>query len=378
MAMNGLAVLLVSKQTLSYGQAGIVAAALAVAVAVAAPRRARAADRLGPRRVLLWSAVAHPSAIGLFLLLAGVDAGPVALTVAAALIGATMPPLTSVMRALWPVLVESRLLPAAYSLESSGAELCFISGPVVVAGLAATAGPEWALAASGLLASVGSAMLAALPVVRQVGGDVTTERHLVGPLVSPVVRTALLTLLLVGVGFGVTEVTVLAFVDEHGQARSVAGVVLALWSFGSMVGGLLYGALHPQVRASRQLPALVLLVGVGAALPSLAQSTVGLTLLVMVYGAAIAPFFACNALVVGEAAPTGTVTEAFAWCSSMVFAGAAIGTAAAGRVIDASGAHVAFRVSAVAGLLTVVVTLVGLSASSRSARRADTASEGGW
>lgn len=378
LSMNGLAVLLVAKQTLgSYGQAGLTSAALAVAFAVAAPQRARAADRLGPRRVLLWAAVTHPACILLFLGLALADSGMLPLAAAAALIGVTVPPLGSVMRAMWPLVVDPRVLPAAYSLESASVELCFITGPLLVAGLAATGFTGSALLASALFASVGAAVLAATPFVRQAAGDAESRRHLLGPLVSPVVRTALLTLVLVGVGFGATEVCVLAFVEERGQPRSVAGVVLALWSVGSMVGGLLYGALHPQVGASRQLPVLVVLVGLGAALPGLAGSTLVLSLLVLLYGSAIAPFFACNALVVGEAAPAGTVTEAFAWSSSMVFAGAALGTAVAGRVIDGQGAHVAFRIAAASGVLTVLVTLLGLGRSARVRRRAERVPEGG-
>jgi MFS family permease len=379
LAMNGLALLLVAKQALgSYGQAGLVSAALAVAFAVAAPQRARAADRLGPSRVLLWSAVAHPCSIALFLLLAAAHAPEAGLLATAALIGVTVPPLGSVLRALWPaVVVDPLLLPAAYSLESAAVELCFIVGPLLVAGVAAVTHPGVALAISAVLAGAGSFVLAAVPFVRDVGraGD-DRPRHLAGPLVSPVVRLALVLLLLVGAGFGSTEVCVIAFVEEHGQPRSVAGVVLAVWSLGSMLGGLLYGSLQLRHRPVRQLPWFVGFVGVGAALPVLAHSTLVLGLVIFVYGTAIAPFFSCNALVVGEAAPEGTVTEAFAWNSSMVFGGAALGSAVAGRVIDAAGAHVAFRVGAVSGLLTVLVTLAVLLRGAR-ARRAESAPEDG-
>jgi MFS family permease len=378
LAMNGLALLLVAKQALgSYGQAGLVSAALAVAFAVAAPQRARAADRLGPRRVLLWSAVAHPVSIGLFLLLAAGHAPEVGLLATAALIGVTVPPLGSVLRALWPVVVDPLLLPAAYSLESAAVELCFIVGPLLVAGVAAITHPGVALVISAVLAGVGSFVLASVPFVRDVGRAAEDHpRHLAGPLVSPVVRLALVLLLLVGAGFGSTEVCVLAFVEEHGQPRSVAGVVLAVWSLGSMLGGLLYGSLQLRHRPLRQLPWFVGFVGIGAALPVLAHSTLVLALVIFVYGTAIAPFFSCNALVVGEAAPEGTVTEAFAWNSSMVFGGAALGSAVAGRVIDEAGAHVAFRVGAVSGLLTVLVTLAVVLRSAR-ARRAESAPDDG-
>jgi hypothetical protein len=61
----------------------------------------------------------------------------------------------------------------------------------------------------------------------------------------------------------------------------------------------------------------------------------------------------------------------------MVFAGAALGTAVAGHVIDADGAQVALRVAALSGLLTVFVTVAGMALSARSRRARDRLAEGG-
>jgi predicted MFS family arabinose efflux permease len=77
------------------------------------------------------------------------------------------------------------------------------------------------------------------------------------------------------------------------------------------------------------------------------------------YGFTIAPFFSCNSWLLGAAAPTGTTTEAFAWNSSMIFGGAAIGTAVAGTLAEHSGPTAALLVTSVAGALTVVTSLAG-------------------
>jgi predicted MFS family arabinose efflux permease len=75
------------------------------------------------------------------------------------------------------------------------------------------------------------------------------------------------------------------------------------------------------------------------------------------YGSTIAPFMACNSVLLGAAAPRGTTTEAFAWSSSMIFGGVAIGTSAAGALIDRYGSTAGLVVTAVAGGLTLAVSL---------------------
>ena len=77
------------------------------------------------------------------------------------------------------------------------------------------------------------------------------------------------------------------------------------------------------------------------------------------YGMTIAPFFSCNSWLLGEAAPAGTTTEAFAWNSSMIFGGAAIGTALAGTLAQSTGPTAALCVTSAAGLLTFVTSLTG-------------------
>ncbi|MGB8650380.1 MAG: MFS transporter [Mycobacteriales bacterium] len=363
LGMTGLALLLLVRgATGSYADAGLVSACYAVAFAIGAPGRARSADRRGPSRVLLACAIGHPLAFVLVIVLAQLHAPVLAVAAAAALVGMTVPPLGSVMRALWGQLLEGRQLATAYSLESVVVELCFVAGPLLVAVLAAGIDPAAAVAASAACAGLGALALSRVPVVLATAPHALRPVHVAGPLVSPVVRACLLNVLWIGVGFGTIEVGVLAFVEERGSARATAGLVLAVWSLGSVLGGLLYGGLHLRASAARQLPLLVTAVGVGACLPVLAPGVVALALLLMLSGSTIAPFSACNSVLLGSAAPPGTVTEAFAWNGSMIFGGAAAGTALAGVLVDAHGARAAFVATAVSGVLTWLSSLLGVRA----------------
>ncbi len=75
------------------------------------------------------------------------------------------------------------------------------------------------------------------------------------------------------------------------------------------------------------------------------------------YGLAIAPFSACNSVLLGGSAPPGTVTEAFAWNSSMMFGGAALGAAVAGLLVEGSGVAPALGVTAATGVAALLLCL---------------------
>ncbi|MCW2616590.1 MAG: major facilitator superfamily 1 [Frankiales bacterium] len=180
-----------------------------------------------------------------------------------------------------------------------------------------------------------------------------------GPLASATVRRLLLTVAGVGTGFGAIEVAMPAYAEVEGARPAAAGVLLAVWSVGSIVGGLVYGGLHLRTPHARQLPVLVTAMAVGTALPVLAAAWSAGTPALMggalfLYGLTIAPFSACNSVLLGEAAPVGTATEAVAWDSSMIFGGAALGSGLAGVLAERSGPAAALTVTAVAGVLTVV------------------------
>ncbi len=356
-AMTGLAsLLLVSGQTGSFATAGAVSAAFSLAFAVGSPTLARIADRRGPVRVLLACSVLHPLLLGGLAVAARAQAPTAVLLLAGALAGASFPPVGSVMRALWGALARGRQLVTAYSLESVAVEVSFVSGPAIVALIVLFASPFVALLFSAGCVLVGGVGLARSSAVRAVRPHPEAVHSAMGPLASGAVRALLLTVLFVGVGFGALEVAVPAFAQDEGH-RATAGVLLAMWSLGSMVGGLIYGGAHLMVPPVRQLPWLVSGLALTGLLPVLAPSTVVMGLVLFAYGLTIAPYFSCNSLLLGEHAPSGTTTEAFAWHSSMIFGGAALGAAAAGYLVQHVAIAAALGVTGAAGVLTLLSAL---------------------
>jgi predicted MFS family arabinose efflux permease len=360
LGMTGLAILLlVRASTGSYAAAGAVSAAYAIAFAVGSPGRARSADRQGPVRVLLRCGLTHPVALLALAVLAEQSAPVVLLALIAIGAGLTAPPLGAVMRALWGQLVQGPALATAYSLESVAVELCFVVGPGLTALAVAVSGPAAAMATSGAMTLIGGVGLARSRAVRAVRPHPDAAHSLAGPLTSRAVLSLLLTVVWIGAGFGAVEIAMPAFAEAHGSRPAAAGVLLAIWAAGSMAGGLLYGGLAPSRPPAQQLPWLVTALAVGGSLPLLAQGRGTMAVALFAYGFTIAPFFSCNSWLLGAAAPAGTTTEAFAWNSSMIFGGAAIGTALAGALAEHSGPTAALAVTSVAGLLTVVTSLAG-------------------
>jgi len=357
---TGLALLLLTRQsTGSYAAAGVVAAAYASSFAVFAPVRARRADRDGPRPVLLACAVLHPAVLGGLVLLAHVGAGAVVLAAAAVAAGATVPPLGGVMRALWGQLVPAEALPTAYSLDAVVIELCFVGGPLLVAGLTAVSGPAAAVLVAGALVLSGGVWLALTPALRRVVPHAHPDGAIARPLSSPAVRALLVTVGWVGAGFGSLEVALPAYAETQHAGPSAAGILLAVWSGGSIAGGLTYGAVRLRAAHVRQLPWLVAALALGAALPLLATGPWVMGGVLVLYGLTIAPFTTCNSVLLGGAAPPGTVTEAFAWSSSLIFGGAAFGNAGAGWLVEHSGVGAALGLTAVTGAAALLTALLG-------------------
>jgi MFS family permease len=358
LGMTSLAILLLVRQsTGSYAAAGLVSASYALAFAIGAPTRARGADRRGPVPVLVRCAVIQPVALGTLAVLGARD-WPVGMLLVPAVVGGLfVPPLGPVMRALWAARLPVSALPTAYSMESVAVELCFVAGPGLVAGIAVWLGPAAALGTSAAVSLFGSLGMAASTGVRAVRPHEDVPRERAGPLASPAVRTLLLTMFWVGAGFGAVEVAMPAFAEETGSRPATAGILLAVWSAGSMLGGLVYGGLTSSRPHTQQMRYLVTTVAVSSAFPLLAPGPLSMGIALLLYGSTIAPFMACNSVLLGAAAPRGTTTEAFAWSGSMIFAGAALGTSIGGVVIDRFGATAGLVVTAVSGGLTLAVSL---------------------
>jgi len=346
-------VLFLRERTGSYAAAGIVSAAFALGGGVGAPLSGRLIDRFGQARVLVPLALGHGVGLGALVALTLLDA-PVAVLVAAGLLaGLAIPPISATLRPLWAPLLERdpHLIPTAYALDSVLIEFVFVFGPLVTAVATALLSPAAALGLSAALIVAGTVAFASSPPSRawtpEPGGG---DHGWLGALRSPGLRTLVLATLPLGFCFGAMEVTLPAF-SEAEATPAWAGVLLSVWSLGSAIGGLTYGAraerlaLGPTyVRLAAVLPLTFVPLAVS---PSLAA----MPLLCFVAGVAIAPLLASGNQLAGDVAPVGALTEAYTWPITSLVVGIAGGNAAAGALVDVADWRVSFLVgAAVAGL----------------------------
>lgn len=361
--INGLAlVLFVRAQTGSYAVAGLVAGAYAAGAAGVAPLLGRVVDRRGAASVLMPLAIVHGVFLGLVVGLGLADAAAGLLVACAFLSGSAIPPLGSVLRALWPSLMGSRkeLLPAAYALDAVVIEVTFVAGPLLVGLAAAYGSPQLALIAAVVLVIAGTAAFSAQAPVRGYAPHESDEADdtggRLGALHSPGVRTIVVTLVPMGFCFGAAEVAFPAFGEAEGN-RALAGPLIAIWSAGSAVGGLVYGA-HGHRIAVRDAYLRTLALVPLVTLPlAFAGSFAAMAPLALLAGVAIAPMIAAGGQLVGEVAPRGALTEAYTWPITSLVAGLAAGNAAAGGVVSAFGWREAFVMAAAVALCGIAVGL---------------------
>lgn len=357
-AMVPLALLLmVQQQTGSYAVAGLAAATYGLAMAGMAPVLGRLADRRTPRPVLLAQAGAYPLLLTLLVAVVLGGASTAAIVAASAAAGAGTPLVSGAVRALWSR-VDPRVRGTAFALDATATELVFVAGPTLVARLAVLAAPEWAVAVAGVLAVAGALGIATSSAMRGwvPGGGRRTSPF--ATVLTPGLPRVLLSGAALMLGFGALEVAIPAFADAAGSP-GMSGVLLALWSLGSVAGGLWFGARVVSVSLPRQYRWLLLGVTIGLAPLTAASSAWVLGALLFLGGTAIAPTLTVQNSLVGAIAPAHATTEAFTWLSTMATGASAVGAALGGALIEGRAGVSGSLLLAVAGAaLAVLVTLV--------------------
>jgi len=343
-AMAGLAIILrVSHGTGSYAKAGAVTAAFVVGAALVGPVLGRLADRLGRRPVLLAASVANTAGLVALSRVPTHDTGTI--LAVAALAGASSPPVAASVRSLWPALVEVARRDALYAVDSTLQELTFVVGPALVAIIGSAFGVSAPLVASGAFGLVGTVALVSHPVITT-GAEHRPHRDarvLSRPLLVLIGAITLLVL-----AFGSLEIGVVAFAATR-HAAGQAGLLLGVWSAGSLLGGALFGT-RATAGGARVLPGLLVACAGGFALLAGTPDVAALYALLLVAGLVIAPSLGCIYGLAGRLALPGAVVEAFSWVSSGILVGAATGSAAGGIVVQHFGSRVDFLASALASL----------------------------
>ncbi len=351
-------VLLAEHETGSYGFAGSVSAVAVIANAVFAIAQGRLIDRLGQGRVL--PVVITVWGVGLALTMGSLTwSWPTWTTYAlAAVAGSALPSVGTCVRARWAHVYRGRpeRLHTAFAFESVGDEAVFIAGPVAVTLLATAVAPIAGLLVA-LVAGVAGTWAFALqrttePPAHPRQADVAGREPIPWRAIAPMTVVAAA----FGILFGAAEVVTVAFSDEQGH-KSLSGVLLAIWAFGSLLAGIVAGAITWRKTALQRLR--IGTVGMFAAMTPLAfiDSMPAMALVLLVGGIAVSPTLIATFSLAEEVLPVSRRTEGMAVIQTGVAAGLAPGAAIAGLVIDAHGASPAYLVSAAGGLLALLGAL---------------------
>jgi len=358
-AMIGIGIItMLVQQTGVYWLAGTVAGTFTLANALLGPHISKLVDQHGQSRVLPV-VTAFSIAMLLALILAVYLRAPAALLFVLAALAGTMPSMPSMIRARWSQLFRGKpQLHTAFSLDTVLTELAYIVGPPLAIGLSvsffAEAGP---LVAVGLLAvGVTAFLLQRQTEPKVVVGHASQNSS---TLLIPGVRTIVLALLAMGVIGGAIDVAVVAFANAQGWPGA-ATFILAAYAFGSLVAGLTFGALRVSLAIEKQFLAGILVTAFTGVLPVFAADVYVLTAALFIAGISFAPTMVVVMKMGTIIIPPSRITEGLTWMTTGISVGVALGGMLAGLVIDAFGARAGFAVAIGAGLMMVVVVLVGL------------------
>lgn len=310
----------------SYTDAGLVAAVATLAIAISGPWRGRLLDRLGLRRVVLPSLIVSAIcwAIAPFV-------GYWWLLVLAGIAGLFVVPTFSIVRQGVIAAVPDEHRRTALSVDGVVLELSFMVGPLVSVWLTTILPTSYVLFGIEMIGvAVGAILWWANPALR--GADdagsaaksVTRGSWFRGMFVAICAAAAGSTIVLTG-----SDVAIVAAMRDFDQVASM-GIVLLLWSLGSVIGGLLYGAI------SRPISPFILLLGLAVTTIPMGFAT-NMWLLGgfgVLSGLFCAPTITSTVDAISRVVPASARGEAMGWHGSFMTAGSAIGAPLGGLAID--------------------------------------------
>ncbi len=361
-------VLLVSSLTGSYALAGQVSAAYIIGNAAFAVPHGRLADRFGQRRVLYVDAVVFALSTTLMILSIVGDWPLPWPQLLAALAGAAIPQIGTMVRARWAHLLERPSeRHTAFAVEGIADEVVFVTGPALVTLLATSFAPQSGLVVALVAGTVGTVALAAQRRTEPPAHprDRTVAR---APMPWGLLVPLTVGALALGSLFGALEVATVAFADDEGH-KAVSGLMLGAFSLGSLIAGVVAGAGQWQRGPLERARIGMVLLAVGTvSLPFLPGLPI-VTLALFVTGLTLAPTLIALFSLIEASVPRSRLNEAMGFVQTGVSAGIAPGAWLAGVMADEVSGSAAYWVCTASAVLAAISGIAVRAP--RAARRAD-------
>ncbi|KDP92265.1 MULTISPECIES: MFS transporter [Clavibacter] len=322
----------------SYGAAGLVLAATSIGQAVAGPLTSRWMGVWGMRPVLILTSVVCTVAVVAVAL--GDESTSVPVFMVLGLVaGLANPPVQPAVRTIYPKMVNSKQLTPLFSLDASAQEIIWVLGPVIATFLAIQVDTSAGILVAAAFLVGGGAWFISSPELGRVRIPRSKRRFGVVLGRPPVLLSTVVGFLLIAACAAIEAGVVAVF----GHGGPEAGFVLAIFAVGSLIGGLSLGHIPISPWAMARRMAIIL---VGTAVAAVSMNVVWLSVFLFLAGVGIAPALAVLFAVVSSSVRFSDTAEAYGWVGTGQLIGAALGSAAAGFVIDAQGAQGAFVVAA--------------------------------
>ena len=361
MSMEGIgAVLLLSAERGSFAVAGTVSSIYAVSAAAVSPQISNRIDRLGQRRIVPKLLLVHLPAIAAMICVAVFTELTWPIFVLALLAGASQPIIGPLVRTRWStMLAGDPQLRTAFAWESLIDEAVFIVGPPLATVVALQLFPAAAMILATTLLCLGTLLLLTQRATEPPPSGRSRAKAGKPAILLPGVAGITAIFALMGGIFGAFEVTTVAFAKEAGHA-GVAGLLLALYAFGSLLAGLVFGVAKIKASLLKQFGLSVAVLAVVTLplpfLPNLVWVGGGL----MLAGVACSPALISGMSLVERIVPAHRLTETMSWTGSGMAVGIAVATPLAGLVIDARGASDAYWVTSGCAIGAFLVALLVL------------------
>jgi len=360
-------ILMVQIQYNSYEMAGRVAAIGTLIWAVQTVPTARFVDRVGQRvgmvPLTIMFVVGSTAAV-----VTAMNHGPEWVLWISTAVASVSGPVGSLTRARWThVLRTDQEIQQAFALEGALDEVLFIGGPALATILATIVWAPLGIIVCTVACVVGMTFLLA-QTSTQPPKRADTGGAGLGLNVPPAVIAVAAIALGLGLMFGAFDISAVAFADEHGL-KSVSGIILAVLSVGSLLGGLWYGSRHWKQPLWKRTVVFAGLLAVGFTAIGFVPNLLIFCILGFFAGAAVAPTMTNTDTVVQRTVLRDQITEGMAWLRIGIGIGVAGGAWVAGKLIEEYGARQGLHFAGVAAIFTFLTALACIPLLKRGTER---------
>jgi len=355
--MVGFAMLMFLRESLGdFTRAGTAAGINFIAMAAVGPVIGRLIDRHGPRGPLIVTGIVQPLALLAVLVSARLGLPFAVVAAAAALAGMFATPITTLTRTTWRHRFEREDdRRTAFALDAVMIEINFTLGPALIALILATAGTTVAFATAICAVFAAFLVFLASPALRYFKRNTDARHHMLGPLTEPRLLLVFVATFGLAICVGLLEVGYPAYATALAMAP-FAGVLLAVNSLGSALGGAIFGGVHFKAPVERQLACAMGLMAVPVLLHAVVGPPAAFAVVAFFAGA---PAVAAQSVLVSRLAPARYATEAFTWSSAFIVSGLGTGMALGGLLVETVGLPVAFVAgSAVVGSMALLALTI--------------------